>query len=64
MAGRLAATAAKEGVPEIADLANQLEALAGNDPDLLKVVELTTGLLELCRATQNSYLTLDLSETE
>jgi diguanylate cyclase (GGDEF)-like protein/PAS domain S-box-containing protein len=62
MAGRLAATATKEGVPEIAELATELESLAADDPDLLKVVELTTDLLELCRATQNSYLTLALDD--
>jgi diguanylate cyclase (GGDEF)-like protein/PAS domain S-box-containing protein len=63
MAGRLAATAAKEGVSEIADLAGQLEESAASDPDLLTVVKLTTDLLELCRSTQTSYLAVgDASE--
>ena len=65
MAGRLAATAAKEGVTQIAELAAELEQLASVDPDLLQVVGLTTSLLEMCRATQSSYLIRldDLSES-
>jgi hypothetical protein len=58
MAGRLAATAAKEGVPEIHDLAAQLQQAASHDPDLLTTVKLTTDLLELCRSTQSSYLSV------
>ena len=56
MAGRLSATATKEGVPEIAELAAELEKCAATDPDLVTVVGLTTDLLDLCRATQKSYL--------
>ncbi len=56
MAGRLAATAQKEGVTPIAELATDLEKAAANDPELVEVVKLTTELLEMCRATQSSYL--------
>ena len=56
MASRLAATAVNEGVPEIAELAGQLERSASEDPDLMAVVQLTTELLNLCRSTQSSYL--------
>lgn len=56
MAGHLSATALKEGVPQIADLAGQLQQLARSQPDLMEMVKLTTDLLELCRSTQVSYL--------
>ena len=56
MAGRLAASAAKDGVTQVAELAAELEASATTDPDLIRVVQLTTDLLELCRSTQSSYL--------
>ena len=58
MAGRLASTAKNDGVPEIAELAAQLEKSAGSDPDLLTIVAQTTELLKLCRSTQTSYLDL------
>jgi hypothetical protein len=56
MAGHLSATARKEGVPQIADVASQLEQLARTQPDLMEMVKLTTELLQLCRSTQVSYL--------
>jgi putative nucleotidyltransferase with HDIG domain len=56
MASRLSATASQEGVPEIAQLAIELESCASADPDLMTVVKLTTDLLQLCRSTQRSYL--------
>jgi hypothetical protein len=56
MAGHLSATARKEGVPQIADLAGQLEQLARTQPDLMEMVKLTMELLQLCRSTQVSYL--------
>jgi len=64
MAGRLAATAQKEGVPAIAELAADLERSANGDSDLLSVLQLTTELLELCRSTQNSYLTTPDNDLE
>ena len=56
MAGRLASTAANDGVPEIAALAEALQASATADADILQVVSLTSELLDLCRATQSSHL--------
>jgi putative nucleotidyltransferase with HDIG domain len=56
LAGRLASTAINDGVPEIADLAAELEQTISDDPDILEVVRLTSGLLELCRATQCCHL--------
>ena len=62
MAGRLSTTASQEGVLEIAQLSNELEACATTDPDLLTVIKMTTDLLELCRSTQSSYLARQLEE--
>lgn len=62
MAGRLAATAASEGVGEIAELAAELEKSAAAEPDLISIVQMTTDLLKLCRSTQNSYLASNLEE--
>ena len=59
MAGRLAATASKDGVMPIAELASELERCAQSEPDLIEIVSLTTNLLELCRATQASYIAVD-----
>jgi diguanylate cyclase (GGDEF)-like protein/PAS domain S-box-containing protein/putative nucleotidyltransferase with HDIG domain len=56
MAGHLSATARKEGVPQIAEVASQLEQLARTQPDMMEMVRLTMELLELCRSTQVSYL--------
>jgi diguanylate cyclase (GGDEF)-like protein/PAS domain S-box-containing protein len=58
MAGRLAATAQEEGVGAIAELAADLERSAASEPDLVHIVGLTANLLELCRATQSSYIAL------
>jgi diguanylate cyclase (GGDEF)-like protein/PAS domain S-box-containing protein len=56
LAGRLKATAAKEGIAPIAEAAAQLEQVAADDPNLMEVVQLTTDLLRLCRSTQRAYL--------
>ena len=56
LAGRLKATAAKEGAPLIAEAAAQLEQAAADDPNLREVVQLTTELLQLCRSAQRAYL--------
>ena len=56
MAGRLAATASKEGVSPIAERASELAVLAASEPDLMRIVSLTTELLQLCRSTQSSYI--------
>jgi hypothetical protein len=56
MAGNLARTADRDGVPQIGELAAQLEQAATADPDLRTIVQLTTELLDLCRLTQRCYL--------
>lgn len=60
MAGRLATTATKDGVAEIAELALELEKCTQGEPDLMDTVALTTELLELCRSTQAAYLDMHL----
>jgi hypothetical protein len=45
-------------VPRIAEIAADPAASATSDPDLMKVVEITTNLLAACRAMQSSYLDL------
>lgn len=64
MAGRLSATASREGIESIADLAADLQAAASSEPNLINVVALTTELLELCRSTQKSYLEGGLEEED
>src|SRR5262245_44743682 len=56
MAGRLTVTAEEDGVLQIAELAQQLEKVAGEERDLIEIVQVTTELLELCRSTQKAYL--------
>lgn len=56
LAGRLEATATKEGILPIAEAAAQLVAATADDPDLREILQLTTELLELCRMTQRAYL--------
>jgi diguanylate cyclase (GGDEF)-like protein/putative nucleotidyltransferase with HDIG domain/PAS domain S-box-containing protein len=56
LAGRLKTTATKYGVPQIAELAEQLQQSATDEPDLIYLVQLTNDLLNLCRSTQNAYL--------
>jgi hypothetical protein len=56
LAGRLKTTATKYGVPQIAELAEQLQQSATDEPDLIHLVQLTNDLLNLCRSTQNAYL--------
>jgi putative nucleotidyltransferase with HDIG domain len=56
MAGRMAATATLDGVPEIAELAAALQETSTDDADIQEVVRLTSELLELCRATQSAHL--------
>jgi hypothetical protein len=59
MAGRVAAVANKEGMPQIAKVANTLERSAGDDHrDLEGILKLTNELLALCRSPQ----TLDVAK--
>jgi len=54
MARRLRSAATEQGIPEIARVAAELETCFESDPDLVEIVQLTSQLLELCRATQGA----------
>jgi diguanylate cyclase (GGDEF)-like protein/putative nucleotidyltransferase with HDIG domain len=56
MSGHLAATAARGGAVEIAELAIRLESSAASEPDLMSIIQLTRELLDVCRSTQRAYL--------
>ncbi len=59
MAGRVAAVANKEGLPQIAKVASTLERTAGDEHrDLEGILKLTNELLALCRSAQ----TLDVDK--
>jgi hypothetical protein len=53
MASRVAAVAAKDGMPQIAEVATTLEKTASTQSDLEGVLKLTSELLELCRSPQS-----------
>ena len=55
LAGRLNATATKQGVTEIAEVAANLQ-VAADELDVTETVRLTSELLVLCRSTQKVYL--------
>ena len=56
MAGRLSESAARNGAPEIAAKAMELEQAAQRPGDVLGVIQRACELIEYCRATQASYL--------
>ncbi len=56
MASRLAETSYKQGAPEIAGKAIELEKLVSANTDMLGILKSANQLLELCRATQDSFL--------
>lgn len=56
MAGHLAESAAKQGAPEIAAKALELEQAARQKGDVLGVIQRACELLEYCRAAQSSFL--------
>ena len=58
MAGRVAAVAQKEGLPQIAEVATTLEKNAGETQDLEGILKLTNELLTLARSPQS----LDMSK--
>ena len=62
LAGRLKATAEKQGISEIRDVASELEANVSQDADWMAMVRLTHDLLELCRSTQRAKITDDDAE--
>ena len=56
LAGRLHLTANNHGIPQIAEVAGELEKLAADDAEMAQLVEVTRTLMDLCRATQNAFL--------
>lgn len=56
LAGRLSATASRNGAPEIAVKALELEQAAAQGDDLLGILNSASELLSHCRATQSNYL--------
>ncbi len=61
LAGRLKATATKSGISNIAEVAAHLEQCLAGDVDWVKALSVTIELLELCRATQRSYITREVN---
>ena len=53
MAGRIAAVALHDGLPEIAGVAANLEKTADARGDIEEVLRMTNELLELCRSPQS-----------
>lgn len=56
MANRIHETASREGVPEIAETASQLEAQVESDGDLIEILHLANELMRQCRAARGSIL--------
>ncbi len=56
MAAHLAATAAEDGLPEIAEIAAGLDQAVTAETDLITMIQLTVELLDICRETQRSFL--------
>ncbi len=56
LAGRLAAVARKDGVESVAERAANLHGCISEDAELMKILESAHELLDLCRATQKSYI--------
>jgi len=56
LAKRLNTTAARQGVHSIAEQAAHLEQKVAADDDLLEILGVANELLDMCRSTQNSYL--------
>jgi hypothetical protein len=56
MASQLRVMANETGIAPIARAATQLESAVSYDPDWKLISKLTNELLEICRATQHSYL--------
>jgi HD-GYP domain-containing protein (c-di-GMP phosphodiesterase class II) len=59
LAGKLKTSAIRDGVPQIAELADRLEEAVLSDVEFDELVNHTRALLELCRATQRVYLEHD-----
>ena len=50
MAGRMVATAGRDGLGDVARVASELEQSAANHPDVLQIVQKVNELMELCRS--------------
>jgi putative nucleotidyltransferase with HDIG domain len=59
IATAISETAARYDVPEVAMLAEELRASAGNDDQWIENLGLTIELMELCRLTQLTHLRVD-----
>ena len=51
LAGRMVATAGRDGLGDVARIAGELEQSAANHPDVLQIVEKVNELMNLCRST-------------
>jgi hypothetical protein len=56
LAGRLHATATKEGLSQIAEAAASLEASAVSESEITEILRITTELLDLCLDVQLAHL--------
>jgi hypothetical protein len=56
MAGQLVAITREECWEPVTSLAAKLRETAENDPDMFKLVSMTTELMQICNASQESYL--------
>ena len=56
MAGQLVATTREECWEPVTSLAAKLSEAAKNDPDMFELVSLTTELMQICNASQESCL--------
>ena len=56
LAARLKLTAIKNGVSDIANAAEELERATRENGEEMQLAELTSDLLDLCRATQKAHL--------
>ena len=62
MASRLKGTASEHRLPQIFEVAAQLEQAIADGSEWVDIMEYSSDLLELCRSTQKSYLTTCSSE--
>lgn len=56
LAGRLKASAEKNGVSEVARKAGSLETAVETNQDVIEILKAANELIDLCRATQSAYL--------
>ena len=56
LAGTLKATAVEIQMPQLAEVAAELETLSQGDPEFDSILDITATLLDICRSTQKAYL--------